>query len=542
MKKHLLLVITLISLLSCQKDKNNDIIDLDKITFTDLIITPYGTHANISLIVTSPEKLTATLRISQSPNLDIPDIYTLEKTTTSTDPYTFNFEAKGLKKNTNYWCQIEVGQSQTTKSTEIRNFKTINTDLLVETNMVSQITFNSAYCLGKVNRVENAPISSRGICYSTHQNPTIDDNYITDGSNPGTITCKLNNLNQNTNYFVRAFAINEDGIVYGNELTFTTLATDIQVNTYEATNIGFYTATISASIINPQSTSISKCGFCWSTTEHPTIENEKVSNTYYSNSFSNTITNLYSSNTHYLRAFVTTDEGTIYGNEITLTTIEAPECPEYASNGLYTINDNGNQAWFSYGNLILDNYDNWALSWEQWYHAGTSVGPDHLFGWRENFGQPQFHNWRVPTGGPNGEWDYIFNKRTTTSGIRFAKGSIEGVEGIILVPDNWRTSIYGLSNTNNEESLYSSNYLTTANWRLLEAAGCIFLPAAGYLYHSVIYYCNQVEQTNPTGYYWSSTPKNNGQQYGIIFRNSYIHTQATPVMDRGYSVRLILDY
>ena len=93
----------------------------------------------------------------------------------------------------------------------------------VKTSAVSEITINSAVCGGEVTSDGNGTITARGICWSTSQNPTIEDNKTTNGSGLGSFTSNLSNLSPNTTYYVRAYATNEVGTSYGNEVSFTTL-------------------------------------------------------------------------------------------------------------------------------------------------------------------------------------------------------------------------------------------------------------------------------------------------------------------------------
>ena len=78
------------------------------------------------------------------------------------------------------------------------------------------------------------------------------------------------------------------------------------------------------------------------------------------------------------------------------------------------------------------------------------------------------------------EWLYLFNSRTTTSGIRYAKATVNGVTGIILLPDDWSTTYYSLSNTNVSNAAWTSNTITAADWtNNLEKHGAVFLPTSG---------------------------------------------------------------
>ncbi len=94
---------------------------------------------------------------------------------------------------------------------------------VVTTAEVTGITCYTAVSGGEVTFDGNVTVTARGICWSTSQTPTIEDNKTTDGSGVGGFTSNLSNLEHNTTYYVRAYATNEVGTAYGEEVTFTTL-------------------------------------------------------------------------------------------------------------------------------------------------------------------------------------------------------------------------------------------------------------------------------------------------------------------------------
>lgn len=107
-------------------------------------------------------------------------------------------------------------------------FYTLATIPSVTTSMVSNITDNSATCGGNVVHNGGAAVTSRGVCWSTSQNPTIADNHSNDGSGTGIFISIITGLVPNTTYYVRAYATNSEGTAYGEVLTFTTTYVDAQ--------------------------------------------------------------------------------------------------------------------------------------------------------------------------------------------------------------------------------------------------------------------------------------------------------------------------
>ena len=216
--------------------------------------------------------------------------------------------------------------------------------------------------------------------------------------------------------------------------------------------------------------------------------------------------------------------------------------------GLFTINENGDKVRFSQGNLQYQaSTRKWRFAKHQYDYVGTQIddgrghiggnviGSDNcyinaayngwidLFGWGtgsyptmtstnymeyETFvdwgvnaisnGNNVAHLWRTLSGA---EWDYLLNSRANASAKR-ALGSVNGVHGLILLPDIW-TLPWGCAfndGSTSEVEDWSRNTYTFDKWAAMEAAGAVFLPAAGGRWGKRVY--NSMEN----GYYWSSTP------------------------------------
>lgn len=259
--------------------------------------------------------------------------------------------------------------------------------------------------------------------------------------------------------------------------------------------------------------------------------------------------------------------------------------PEGAINGRFTIDAKGNRVYFSKGNLRYQaSNDIWKFAENQWEYIGdtnsnissTYNGWIDLFGWgtsgndhgavcyqpwsnscgvndyfaygNENcnlYDQTGKADWgcnHIANGGDNQwrtltkeEWVYIFDCRNTISGIRYAKASINGVNGIILVPDNWVILTYNLINTDQYNASYSSNTISQSEWsEKLESAGCVFLPATGFRSGAAINYPNDYAG------YWSSTSCSNYfQAYRVYFYHDFLTSAIVGNKYEGYSVRLV---
>ncbi|MBO4645687.1 MAG: SprB repeat-containing protein [Bacteroidales bacterium] len=96
----------------------------------------------------------------------------------------------------------------------------------VTTSTVTNIASTTAICGGNVTNDGGAAITARGVCWSTSQNPTVSNSHTTNGTGTGSFTSSLTGLAPNTTYYVRAYATNEVGTSYGEEVSFTTACTD----------------------------------------------------------------------------------------------------------------------------------------------------------------------------------------------------------------------------------------------------------------------------------------------------------------------------
>ncbi|MBO7586934.1 MAG: fibrobacter succinogenes major paralogous domain-containing protein, partial [Bacteroidales bacterium] len=93
----------------------------------------------------------------------------------------------------------------------------------VSTDAVGDVTRYTATCVGNVTYDGNAAVTTRGVCWSTSQSPTVADAHTTDGTGTGTFTSSITGLTPNTTYYVRAYATNSAGTVYGEQKLFRTL-------------------------------------------------------------------------------------------------------------------------------------------------------------------------------------------------------------------------------------------------------------------------------------------------------------------------------
>ena len=97
----------------------------------------------------------------------------------------------------------------------------LQTPSLTTTN-ITNITQTTATGGGNVTNNGGAAVTVKGICWSLNINPSLADDFTTDGSGTGIFISSLTGLSPDTEYFVRAYATNSEGTAYGNQVSFTT--------------------------------------------------------------------------------------------------------------------------------------------------------------------------------------------------------------------------------------------------------------------------------------------------------------------------------
>ena len=236
---------------------------------------------------------------------------------------------------------------------------------------------------------------------------------------------------------------------------------------------------------------------------------------------------------------------------------------------------------FSRGNLQYQpSTSTWRFAENQWNFVGTANGRIRsyqystegwvwtykgwldLFGWgtgnnptassttNSNYGS--FTDWgrnAISNGGNKAnlwrtmtkdEWDYLFRGRENAASL-YANGTVSGVNGSILLPDNWVIPAdLHFKPSNSTDSTAAPNNYTADEWMFMEMAGAVFLPIT---YERMMdwqrqEYCTAVYQDN-TARYWTSTPNGTNGAYYYIPLTPNIYQDNRYV---GKGVRLVQNH
>jgi uncharacterized protein (TIGR02145 family) len=192
----------------------------------------------------------------------------------------------------------------------------------VVTGAISDVTTNSAVGSGNVTEEGDASVDSRGLCWSTLPEPTIDNDHIIVGSGTGSFSGEISGLSEDTEYYVRAWATNEHGTGYGNNVSFTTTLTGVapSVATNAVTDVTDTTAICGGNVVAEGTSPVVIRGVCWSTSSNPVATDPHTNDGSGTGEFTTEITGLNPGTQYFVRAFATSNEGTAYGFVETFTT------------------------------------------------------------------------------------------------------------------------------------------------------------------------------------------------------------------------------
>lgn len=246
-------------------------------------------------------------------------------TLTNADGY-FSVEVRLQEINQDYY--VLIGNSRIgTKRIEFPGFGNGRYDLgiitikgpsspTVETSEVTNIKSKMATGGGKVTSSGGFAVTKRGVCWSTSQYPTVTNDHTEDGTGAGEFFSNIGNLQPNTTYYVRAYAENEKGVAYGNQVIFKS-ASGIPTVTTTLVRVDSKTAVFCEGNITDEGDSpVIARGICWGTST-PNINSQKTNEGDGNGGFSTsiTVTNVHSQNL-YFRAYATNESGTAYGEAI----------------------------------------------------------------------------------------------------------------------------------------------------------------------------------------------------------------------------------
>ena len=234
--------------------------------------------------------------------------------------------------DTKYYIRSYVSKGELIKYGNEISFVTSPPQLATITNgKVRNITKTSAEVISQIEDIGVGcdTVFRYGHCWSLSKEPTIYDSIheFKDCIDTTSIKSQFTNLNPGTKYYAKPFALNEAGLTYGEEISFTTLIAALAtVNTGQVQEITQKSAKVSGSItdLGFESNGIQQFGHCWSLNVDPTV-NDSVTEFGTSvklREFSSSLSNLKPGITYHVRGYAINEAGIVYGDVKSFTTSE----------------------------------------------------------------------------------------------------------------------------------------------------------------------------------------------------------------------------
>ncbi len=327
--KQIFYVIMTLVMLSCNKDNDDTSNVTNKIEFgNSLSIADELSYfsARVSTTITSLGGNTITQHghcwnTGQNPTLE--DLHSSLGSLSSASAFTSDLTE--LLPNTTYYIRAYLTHNNGTVYGSQISLKTLKTGKPdIETIDPTEIALFSAICGGEIVSDSGLVVTECGLIWGTDEN-SLSENYKDETTTQGTFTHKIENLDENTTYYVQAYAINEAGTEYGNKISFKTrpiVAPTVEIT--EILNVSTSSADCKCNVTDDGGAQVTERGVCWNTTE--SIPTDKWSTNHLAKGegtgeYTGTITGLTDGTKYYVWAYAVNSKDRGYSAIDNFTTI-----------------------------------------------------------------------------------------------------------------------------------------------------------------------------------------------------------------------------
>jgi hypothetical protein len=238
----------------------------------------------------------------------------------------FTSSIKNLKQKTAYYVRAYAKHSAGISYGNAISFITpsfVSTTIpIVYTYDVSNVDTNKLILKlnGEIMYPGGSDVTEQGFVWNLKGGPSVSDSKI-QSTNLTTVFSELFDFQMSTSYFVKAYAINNYGVSYGQEVEIKIEKAKPKVATREIIEIDSNYAICTAEVTYSGGAQIIDRGICWATFSNPTITDNKASQGNGLGTYTTTLSDLLPNTRYYCRSYATNSEGTTYGKEIAFQTM-----------------------------------------------------------------------------------------------------------------------------------------------------------------------------------------------------------------------------
>ena len=238
----------------------------------------------------------------------------------------------GKKIRVRAWARIMQGGNEVRAQGELLEFTTVQSNpAVVGYPTVSNVTANSASISAPIDKNEGGEITACGFYYSTvHDTPDSRDVQVSSSTAGNAATAHLTGLEEGQTYYIRAYAVNEAGMSYGDVAVFRTVAVTLPVvKMNEITNVTPSSAKLYGTVTSAGSGIIHRKGFCWSNTQTSPLLGQDTSCEVSTGEdvYSYALTGLSGKTKYYVRAYAENEKGISYSETAEFQTGSAAVIP-----------------------------------------------------------------------------------------------------------------------------------------------------------------------------------------------------------------------
>ena len=275
----------------------------------------------------------------------------------------FSTNLLNLKSSTTYFVRAYATNMWGTNYGEELSFTTLVEHApSVEILPATEISYTSFVCNGDVTDSGTYSVTARGFCWSTEPDPVMTGEHLHVGNGAGAFSALLADMQPETTFYVRAYAVNAAGVTYSTPITVSTLSPTIPTVSTDTVN-GYNECT--GTVLADGNAPVMQRGFCYDTLPSPTLENGVVlADGSGLGEFTATLTGLPVGKLYFVRAFATNAKGTAYGNQIHFhaSSCDTKTLTDYDGN-VYNTVAIGTQCWMK-ENLKTTHYsDGWPIDY-----------------------------------------------------------------------------------------------------------------------------------------------------------------------------------